>query len=70
MAEFVYQADEPTDEESAFALAVEHYRHTNKRRFPTAREILAVARSLGYRRVCAPDEQPAQWRKHKRNHSR
>jgi hypothetical protein len=38
-------------EESEFLRAMEEYRRTRGRRFPTFREVLAVLRSLGYRKV-------------------
>ncbi len=38
-----------------FLKAVERYQRANNRRYPTWREVLAVAHSLGYRRVAAAD---------------
>lgn len=45
---------EYTDDEREFMLAVERYKREKRRPFPTCREILAVAKSLGYRKV-APE---------------
>lgn len=44
-----------SDEEAEFLRAMERYRRERKRPFPTCIEVLAVARSLGYRRVAEPD---------------
>lgn len=40
-----------TDEEVKFMLALDTYKRTNKRPYPTWIEVLAVAHSLGYRKV-------------------
>ena len=40
-----------TDEEREFMVAIENYKRERKRPFPTWREVLAVAKSLGYRLV-------------------
>lgn len=45
-----------TPDEWEFIRAVRAYQAETKRRYPSWREILAVARSLGYRKV--PGEQP------------
>lgn len=47
-----------TDEERDFILAVERYQRVNRRPFPTFREVLYVALSLGYRKVAEPTEPP------------
>ena len=47
-----------TADELAFLAAVDEYCRTNRRRFLTACEYLALARSIGYRRVAAPGELP------------
>lgn len=47
-----------TEEEAEFLKAMEAYGRTNGRRFPTYREVLAVARSLGYRKVAEPEPAP------------
>lgn len=47
-----------TDEERELILAVDAYRRANHRPYPTCREILAVARALGYRRVEAATALP------------
>lgn len=39
-----------TDEELEFLKAVERYRRETKRPYPTCTEILAIAKSLGYRK--------------------
>lgn len=48
-----------SDEEAEFLRAMERYRRERKRPFPTFIEVLAVARSLGYRRVIEPDVRTA-----------
>jgi len=40
-----------TDAEWEFMKAIEAYKHRFRRRFPTWREVLHVARCLGYRRI-------------------
>ncbi len=40
-----------TDDETEFILAMEEFMTRNRRRFPTFTEVLAVAKSLGYRKV-------------------
>lgn len=40
-----------SDDEKEFLFAVHNYKLRNKRPFPTLREILFVAQSLGYRKV-------------------
>jgi hypothetical protein len=47
-----------TDEEREFLLAMERYQRERGRRWPTWHEVLAVARSLGYRRVAEPAALP------------
>ena len=42
---------EYADEETEFMMTMERYKRENKRPFPTWREVLAVAKSLGYRQV-------------------
>ncbi|MBY0515106.1 MAG: hypothetical protein K2P78_14530 [Gemmataceae bacterium] len=37
-----------------FRRAVEAYKRTARRQFPTLKELLEVLRSLGYRKVAAP----------------
>ena len=39
----------------AFLKAIEQYQRDHKRRYPTWREVLAIAHALGYRRVADPD---------------
>jgi hypothetical protein len=39
-----------TDEEREFLVALERYRQSRHRRFPSCREILQVIKSLGYRK--------------------
>jgi hypothetical protein len=43
-----------SDEERDFIFAMERYRRVRRRRFPSCREVLAVLKSLGYRRVAEP----------------
>lgn len=47
-----------TPDEWEFIRAVRAYQARTKRRYPTWREILAVARELGYRKVPPPEEPP------------
>jgi hypothetical protein len=51
-----------TPEELHFLLAMHAYQKRFRRRYPTWREVLLVARSLGYRKVApaAPVNQPPQ----------
>ena len=43
-----------SDEERVFLLAMERYKRERRRPFPSWREVLHVAHSLGYRRVAEP----------------
>ena len=43
-----------SQEEVDFLIAIDRYKAKNSRAFPTWREVLAVARSLGYRKVAEP----------------
>ena len=45
------QGDKYTDEEREFLLAMQEYKKTRRRPFPSWSEVLAVVHSLGYRRV-------------------
>lgn len=47
---------EYTDEERVFMMAVDAYKRKHNRPWPTLSEILAVAKSLGYRKVDDPRE--------------
>jgi len=47
-----------TDEERQFLQAIDAYQRQRRRPFPSFTEILAVARSLGYRRVAAAEALP------------
>lgn len=49
---------EYTPEELEFSLAMDRYRREKRRSFPTCREVLAVAVSLGYRKVADPQPLP------------
>jgi hypothetical protein len=49
---------EYTDEECELITAVATYRAANHRDFPTLREVLAVLKSLGYRKVAAKEPLP------------
>jgi hypothetical protein len=40
-----------SDDEREFLMAIESYKRRNRRPFPTWREVLHVAHSLGYRKV-------------------
>lgn len=42
-----------SSEQILFGQAMERYQRTTGRRYPTAREVFAVAWALGYRRVAA-----------------
>jgi len=47
-----------TPEELEFLKAIERYQRRMRRRYPTWREVLAVLRSLGYRKVTDPPPNP------------
>jgi hypothetical protein len=47
-----------TEEEVAFLKAVERFKMANNRKFPTLREILLVAKSLGYEKTGEAKEPP------------
>ncbi len=47
-----------SNEEAVFLNAMEHYRRSNSRPFPTCGEVLAVIKSLGYRKVETPGTPP------------
>jgi hypothetical protein len=53
--DFVKAADEGelTSEQFLFVMAVDAYKRTNQRPFPTWTEVLEVIRKLGYRKTCA-----------------
>lgn len=44
-----------SDEERIFLRAMQDYKRERQRPFPTWREVLAVLKSLGYRKVAPPD---------------
>lgn len=52
-----------TDEERDFIIAMEYYQSSNHRRYPTLREILAVLKSLGYRKTEPQEPLPSFCRK-------
>jgi hypothetical protein len=47
-----------TDDERDFLLALDRYKRLNRRPCPTWREVLAVAVSVGFRRVGGPGPLP------------
>jgi len=47
-----------TDEEREWLLAVDRYKRESGRKFPTLCELLAVLRSLGYRKTAEAGELP------------
>jgi len=47
----VFPGSDYSTDEAAFIMAMERYKRERKRPFPTWREVLHVALSLGYRRV-------------------
>ena len=49
-AEETYPGWNYTDDEREFIVAMDRFRREKKRRFPTCRDVLAVIRSLGYRK--------------------
>lgn len=49
---------EYTDAERQFMLAMDRYKRSNRRPYPTWREVLKVLESLGYRQVDEPGELP------------
>jgi hypothetical protein len=49
---------EYSQDEREFLLAVDRYRRNYRRPYPTCCEVLAILRSLGYRKVCEPGPAP------------
>lgn len=47
-----------SDEETAFLKTMDEYQRNTGRKFPTFREVLAVIKSLGYRKVATPESLP------------
>jgi hypothetical protein len=43
-----------SDEQFEFLMAIEQYKETNKRLFPTWTEVLEVIKAIGYRKVADP----------------
>lgn len=43
-----------TDEQFEFLLAIDEYKRSNSRPFPTWTEVLDVIKALGYRKVAEP----------------
>jgi len=43
-----------SDEQFAFLMAIDEYKRTNTRPFPTWTEVLEVIKALGYRKVAEP----------------
>jgi len=43
-----------SDEQFEFLMAIDNYKRTNSRPFPTWTEVLEVIKALGYRKVAAP----------------
>lgn len=54
-----------SDEQFEFLMAIDEYRRKNARPFPTWTEVLAVIKTLGYRKVAEP--QPLSQSKKKKN---
>jgi hypothetical protein len=54
-----------TEDEVEFIRAMEEYRRTRRRPFPTCREVLAVLVSLGYRKARRAEDLPTVRRKAK-----
>ena len=44
-----------TSDELEFALAMDKFKRQAGKPFPDCRDVLLVARALGYRRVCPPE---------------
>jgi hypothetical protein len=47
-----------SQEEFVFLKAMQDYKHTNRRPFPTLSEMLEILHSLGYRKVAEPTVLP------------
>lgn len=45
---------EMTDEQFTFLMAIDNYKRSNQRPFPTWTEVLEVVKALGYRKVADP----------------
>jgi len=46
---------EMSDEQFSFLMAINEYKHLNKRPFPTWTEVLDIIHALGYRKVAEPE---------------
>lgn len=66
--EQVYRSEVPDSEETEFLVAVDLYKRRERRPFPTWREVLAIVRSLGYRKVMERGPLP-QFKAGLKNHS-
>ncbi len=53
-----FPGSEYTDDEREFIVAMGRYMDINRRKFPQFSEVLAVAHSLGWRRIAAPTALP------------
>ena len=47
-----------TDEERLFLRAIDTYKRSRRRPFPTWSEVLAIVHALGYRKVAEPTDLP------------
>jgi len=47
---------EMTDEQFDFIMAIDKYKRTNNRPFPTWTEVLEIIHALGYRQVAEPED--------------
>ena len=47
------------EEEREFLLAIDRYKRTRRRPYPTWREVLDVLRGLGWRKVAGPSPSPS-----------
>jgi hypothetical protein len=57
--EEVFPGSDYTDEEREFLQAIDRYKRTQRRPYPTWREVLKVLRELGWRKVAPPASTPA-----------
>jgi hypothetical protein len=56
----VHVGGDYSEEERQFLVAIDRYRSSQRRPFPTARELLGVVKSLGYRRPDFSDAPPVE----------
>jgi hypothetical protein len=56
--EVLFPGSDYTEEEREFLVAIDRYKRTRRRPYPTWREVLQVLRGLGWRRVRPEEDRP------------